>query len=293
MVARLNLLMVLLALGIFVADLFVVPLGVAIGVLYVGVVLLSLRSTDRRVTIIAASVVTGLTLVGLAKPTDGVDVSKVLANRGLSVLAIWVTAEMSLREKAFIARQHLDERIRAIVEASPSGKVLVNARGVIVLVNHSTEKLFGYSKGELEGQPIERLVPERLRAHHPSLRDGYFANPQPRLIGVGHDLFGCRRDGSEFPVEIGLNPVRTDEGEFVLASVQDISRQKQAEDRLKEFATRLEASNEDLTDFNRMAVDRELRMIELKTEINTLLREQGKPEKYDVSDELVEAVQTP
>jgi PAS domain S-box-containing protein len=123
-------------------------------------------------------------------------------------------------------RKRLEERFRATVESAPTAMVMIDASGKIMLVNRETEKLFSYQRGELLGRPVEVLVPERFRTGHPQLRDGFFAAPQARRMGAGRDLFGQRKDGSEFPVEIGLNPVETSEGVFVLAGVVDISERK-------------------------------------------------------------------
>jgi len=126
-----------------------------------------------------------------------------------------------------------EARFRAIVESVPNGVVMIDGRGRIVLVNRETERLFGYTREELLGQPIERLVPDRFHERHPEFRAAYFAKPQTRAMGAGRDLFGRRKDGSQIPVEIGLNPIETDEGLFVLASVVDISARKRAEARFR------------------------------------------------------------
>ena len=129
---------------------------------------------------------------------------------------------------------------RLVVESSPNGVVMVDRRGVIVLVNRETERLFGYTRDELVGQSVERLVPGRFRHSHPEMRQGFFANPQTRAIGAGRDLFGVHKDGSEIPVEIGLNPIEAEEGFFVLASVIDIGPRQQAEAELRRSNEELE-----------------------------------------------------
>lgn len=131
------------------------------------------------------------------------------------------------------ARKRMEERFRRLVESAPSAMVMINSSGRIEMVNAQAERVFGYARTELLGQPVEMLVPERFRGHHPSLRNAFFGSPQSRPMGVGRDLHGLRKDGSEFPVEIGLNPIETDEGMMVLSAIVDISDRKQREDRIQ------------------------------------------------------------
>ncbi|MGB0954784.1 MAG: PAS domain-containing protein [Panacagrimonas sp.] len=126
-----------------------------------------------------------------------------------------------------------EEVSRAIVEGSPIAKILIDQSGAIVLANPSAEKLFGYKPGELLGQTIEVLVPKAARMKHPPLRVGYLQEQRPRFMGVGRDLSAVRRDGSEFPVEIGLNPICTNDGQFVLAAISDITDRKRQEEKFR------------------------------------------------------------
>jgi two-component system, sensor histidine kinase PdtaS len=126
--------------------------------------------------------------------------------------------------------QQGEEQLRMIVEAAPSAIVMVGERGEIVLFNRQAEGLFGYSRVEVRGRPVELLVPQRFRTPHVSHRAMFFGDPQSRAMGAGRDLFGLRKDGTEVPVEIGLNPLRTREGRFVLASIIDITERKRAEE---------------------------------------------------------------
>ena len=96
-----------------------------------------------------------------------------------------------------------EERFRLVVEASPSGIVLMNGEGRVVLVNAETERLFGYTREELTGQPVEMLVPERFRGDHPAYRAGFLAAPRARAMGFGRELFARRKDGTEFPLKSG------------------------------------------------------------------------------------------
>jgi PAS domain S-box-containing protein len=120
-----------------------------------------------------------------------------------------------------------------MVQLAMNAMIMVNSSGVLIAVNPQTEKMFGYSAIELLGEPVEKLVPMRFRAEHPANRDRFFAMPVVRAMGSGRDLFGQRKDGSEFPVEIGLNPIDSDEGPVVLGSIVDITERKKAEDRFR------------------------------------------------------------
>src|SRR3990172_9595237 len=101
------------------------------------------------------------------------------------------------------------DSFRALVESAPNGILTIDTEGKITLVNTQTEKLFGYNREELIGQPVEILIPERFRSEHPGARASFFADPRTRTLGAGRDLSGLRKDGREFPVEIGLIPIKT------------------------------------------------------------------------------------
>ena len=116
---------------------------------------------------------------------------------------------------------------------------MTDSEGRIVLVNREVERLFGYSREELLGQQIELLVPHRFHDHHPSYRKSFRADPRARAMGAGRDLRGRRKDGSEVPVEVGLTPVVTEEGLFVIGSVVDISARKRAEEEQRTIAEQL------------------------------------------------------
>nr|WP_237179775.1 PAS domain S-box protein [Paraburkholderia sacchari] len=146
-------------------------------------------------------------------------------------------------------RKRAEERLRLVVEAAPNAMIMVNRAGHIVLVNSQAERVFGYSRDELLGLGIDELVPARLRAGHPAWRAAFFGDPKSRPMGTGRHLYGLHRDGSEFPVEIGLNPIETDEGMFVLAAVVDITERRRAEDALQERTDELARSNRDLEQF--------------------------------------------
>jgi PAS domain S-box-containing protein len=148
-------------------------------------------------------------------------------------------------------RKEVQDLFRLATEASPSGIVLVNDRGRIVLVNSHVEKLFGYRREELVGKLVDILVPERFAGQHPAHRAQFLAAPAARAMGAGRELFARRKDGSEFPVEIGLNPIETPNGILVLAAVVDISARKLADAEVTRYRA-------DLGHLSRVAVMGEL-----------------------------------
>ncbi len=129
-------------------------------------------------------------------------------------------------------RKRSEERFRLVVEAAPNAMVMINGRGEIEMVNAQAERVFGYARTEMLGKPVEMLVPERFRGHHPALRQSFGGVAEARPMGAGRDLFALRKDGTEFPVEIGLNPIETEDGTMVLSAIVDISDRKQKENRI-------------------------------------------------------------
>jgi PAS domain S-box-containing protein len=131
------------------------------------------------------------------------------------------------------------EKFRNLLESAPDAFVIVNHAGEIQLVNAQTEKFFGYSRDELIGKKIEILIPQRFLAGHASHRQAYSQSPRPRAMGAGLELFGRRKDGTEFPVEISLSPFKTGEGTLVSSAIRDITDRKRAEETLREAESKL------------------------------------------------------
>jgi PAS domain S-box-containing protein len=140
--------------------------------------------------------------------------------------------EVAERQRIEAALRASEAHFRLAVDSAPNAVVLVDQAGKIVLVNAQTERYFGYRRDELLGQPLEILVPERYRRRHAAERRGFFASPQARPMGAGRELYGLRKDGSEFPVEIGLTPIDTAEGTLVLSAIVDLTARRQAEEAL-------------------------------------------------------------
>jgi PAS domain S-box-containing protein len=147
----------------------------------------------------------------------------------------WITTNTDITE-----RKRATEQFRLALEAAPTGMLMMNESGIIVLVNAQIEAVFGYPREELLGQRLEMLVPERFRSLHPGRRKAFFGDPQTRAMGAGRELYGLHKDGTEVPIEIGLNPLQTSDGHFVLSSIADITARKRADDALAKVANELE-----------------------------------------------------
>ena len=169
-----------------------------------------------------------------------------------------VDARLTARRAAAVAAEPGNQQLlAAVIEGSPYAKVLVDARGRIALVNVQAEQLFGYPRDEMLGQSIEVLVPERFRFGHPELRGSFGAAPLARPMGGGRDLYGRRKDGTEMPIEIGLNPIETGSDRYTLAAITDISERRRAEELrlahtgVQQHAAELEELNRELASASR------------------------------------------
>ncbi len=201
----------------------------------------------------------GLELYGLRKdqsefPVE-ISLSPIETDNGRLVAS--AIRDITDRKRAEEKVAELNARFRSLLETAPDAMVLAGADGRMVLVNAQTEKLFGYARAELLGNTVDMLVPPRFRGKHPQQRSQYFADPKVRPMGAGLELYGLRKDGSEFPVEISLSPIETDDGRLVSSAIRDITDRKQAEDTVRELnesqqrhAVQVEAANKELEAFS-------------------------------------------
>jgi PAS domain S-box-containing protein len=168
---------------------------------------------------------------------------------GFLIISKEILPERPIRvTPTLIGPSHIDDQVRVLLESAPDAMILVNQDGEIVHANPQTEKLFGYTRQELHGHPVDHLLPDRYRTRHEAHRNAYFANPHLRPMGTGLELHGLRKNGAEFPIEVSLSPLNTNTGLLVLASIRDITDRRRA---AEQFRALLESAPDAMVIVNR------------------------------------------
>lgn len=226
--------------GIFLLDVLVAQQG-NVSLLYLLPVVLGLLLKEKNDVVLLGLVATVLCIVPVFLKSNELPVQTLFFDRTISVLGICAAAYLVLRIK-YLKDDELtrSEQFRALFEHASIGIVVVNSRGEIARVNPFVEQLFGYTSHELDGEPVELLIPKRLRAAHRNHREEYKSEPTPRTMGTGLNLSAVRKDGSEFPVEVSLSPFKTTSGNYVMAFLLDNSIRKDNENRILRQNQRLE-----------------------------------------------------
>ena len=161
---------------------------------------------------------------------------------GIAAIVVFIGGLLVLRiAKPMVRRiEASQKRFRTLLESAPDAMVIINAAGQIVMINRRAEEVFGYPRSEITGQPIETLIPQRFREQHPGHVRAFFNNPTARAMGSERELFGLSSTGREFPVEVSLSPIETEDGMLVASSLRDITTRKQAEETLKALNNNIE-----------------------------------------------------
>lgn len=251
------------------------PRSVAVGAMYSIVIVYSWILRVKYINLIAVLTCTVLIVIAAIYSPSDTDGGLDGLNIGISLLTVWISFTLlKLAKNGFselektksglentvekrtleliknqILIEKKEKKYKELLQSAPDPTIIANGKGVIELVNLATEKVFGYSKEEIEGQRIEFLLPDRLSDVHKENRNRFFKHPKSRFMGEGGELLGKRKSGEEFPVEISLSPIETENGILVSASIRDITERKQVESEVNLFNAQLQNKNKELEQF--------------------------------------------
>jgi len=261
----------LLVVLVFCADLLL-PRQFDIVFAYLLAHFLAVYFKEKSDVLLLAVVTTSLTIVGAVFKPHEVQLEQILLERVPPVLSFWAAAFFVIR---FIALREMEsqqeEKFEALFHYATSGIVLVNQKGLIVMANPAAKELFGYQNTEMLGKPVEILIPGHLEERHKGHRENYQHNPHPRSMGIGLDLKGLKKDGTEFPVEVSLSPFKSKEGPFVVGFVVDNTYRKNHENSIlqqkQEMASLSEALKELNEELENKVADRTAQLVLAKNEL--------------------------
>ncbi len=263
---------------IFVADLLL-PRQFDIVFAYLLAHFLAISFREKGDVILLAVVTTTLTIIGAVFKPHEVPFEDMLLERLPPVISFWAAAFfvvrfISLRDE----EEQQEEKFKALFQYSTGGILLTNQKGTIVIINPAAEQLFGYQAGELLGKPVEVLIPTRLEKRHMGHRENYHTNPHPRSMGIGLDLKGLRKDGTEVSVEVSLSPFKSSEGSFVVAFVVDNTYRKNHENSIlqqkQELANLTEALQELNEGLENKVIERTAELERTKNDLATALNKE-------------------
>ncbi|WP_456461511.1 sensor histidine kinase [Reichenbachiella sp.] len=264
---------------IFIADVFV-PLGVAVGAMYCIVIFYSWLLPGRLSPVYAGLICTVLIVLGLILSQSRAVGNEIFGmNRVISVIVIWVcTALVMMAKNGFRsleeARDQLEQRVmertkelrekqrlieiskeryKSLLESAPDAMVIAERNGRVQLINQQITNLFEYEKDEIVGGSVEQLIPERYRRLYKGHRSGFFDIPDIEQQGRVVELIGTKKSGEEFPMEVSLSPLETDDGDLVCAAIRDISFRKNAEESMELYSQQLQNKNKELEQFTYVA----------------------------------------
>ncbi|WP_138429842.1 PAS domain-containing sensor histidine kinase [Fodinibius saliphilus] len=226
-----------------------ISFGIAGGVPYALLVMATYWNSSKWITIGAGIISTVLIALGyiVSEPSDFMVMAG--ANRIITIGVVWGTVWFVTQYRESLLRiQKNEKRVSALFEAATEGMLVSDLEGNIVMLNEKIEEQFGYSRDELIGKKIEILVPGLFREHNQNQRQEYYDDPKPRQVRVERSLYGIKKNGEKFPVEIGLNDFKTDNGKFLISYIIDITQRKKIEHQVRENEHRYSMLFQALTD---------------------------------------------